>query len=57
MTRDQTIAVAQRQADRMGKTLLVLNLNPFGSLWVIRDCEYPLVKEPGVWIVSPTVQS
>jgi hypothetical protein len=53
MNKSTALAMAQREADRTGKHLLVLNLNPFGSMWVIRDCEYPLVKERGVWIVSP----
>jgi hypothetical protein len=53
MTRDETLALAQREANRTGKHLLVLNLNPFGSMWVIREYENRLAKEPGVWIVSP----
>ena len=53
MNKHEALAMAQREADRTGKHLLVLNLNPFGSMWVVRDYENRLAKERGVWIVSP----
>jgi hypothetical protein len=53
MTKPDALAMAQREADRTGKHLLVLNLNPFGSMWVAREYENQLAKERGVWIVSP----
>jgi hypothetical protein len=53
MNRDETLALAQREANRAGKHLLVLNLNPFGSMWVVREYKNQLAKERGVWIVSP----
>jgi hypothetical protein len=53
MTRDNALTLAQREADRTGKHMLVLNLNPYGSLWIIRDYENHLAKELGIWIVSP----
>ena len=53
MNKQEALTKAQREADRTGKHLLVLNLNPFGSMWVVREYENQLAKEPGVWIVSP----
>lgn len=53
MTKPTALAMAQREANRTGKHLLVLNLNPFGSMWVVREYENRLAKERGVWIVSP----
>jgi hypothetical protein len=53
MNKHAALAMAQREADRTGKHLLVLNLNPFGSMWIVREYENQLAKERGVWIVSP----
>jgi hypothetical protein len=53
MNKHEALTMAQREASRTGKHLLVLNLNPFGSMWVVREYENQLAKERGVWIVSP----
>jgi hypothetical protein len=34
---EQVKAMAQREADRQHRTMLVLNLNPFSPLYVVRD--------------------
>ena len=53
MNKQEALAMSQREANRTDKHMLVLNLNPFGSMWVVREYENRLAKEPGVWIVSP----
>jgi hypothetical protein len=37
MTLDQCKAYAQRKADSQGKALVILNLNPFNALYVVRE--------------------
>jgi hypothetical protein len=37
MTKERTLAQAQVVANHSGRTMAVLNLNPFGGLYVIRD--------------------
>jgi hypothetical protein len=51
----KTVARAKLQADREGKALLVLNLNPFGAMWVIREYDERLAREPKVITILPTL--
>ncbi len=37
MTKQATIELAQRTANREGKPMAVLNLNPFSPIYVVRD--------------------
>jgi hypothetical protein len=37
MTKDKAIAMAQRSANREQKPMVVVNLNPYAALWVVRD--------------------
>jgi hypothetical protein len=37
MTKQNAIELAQRTANRDNHPMAVLNLNPFGSLYVVRD--------------------
>jgi hypothetical protein len=37
MTRERAMMLAQRSADHVNQPMAVLNLNPFGALYVIRE--------------------
>jgi hypothetical protein len=37
MTKQQIMELAQREADREHRTMLVLNLNPYSPLYVVRE--------------------
>lgn len=51
-TREKATAMAQRAADREGKTMLVLNLNRFASdQYVVRDCDERLLFSDRVALV------
>ena len=43
MTKAQVIAKAKRDVEQNGKPLMVLNLNPYGALYVIRDFDERLL--------------
>ena len=45
MTKTNAAALAQRTANQTGHITLIVNLNPFGSLWVVREWNERLVKE------------
>jgi hypothetical protein len=46
MTKDQAIARAQIDANREHEEMAVFNLNPFGSLWVIRHFDPSMLTRP-----------
>lgn len=37
MTKERALVLAQREADKTHRTMLVLNLNPFAPMYVIRE--------------------
>ncbi len=37
MTKQKAIELAQREADKAHRTMLVLNFNPFSPLYVVRE--------------------
>ena len=45
-TKEQIIARAQRDADRTGKSLAILNLNTSSPLYVIRDWDERYADHP-----------
>ena len=57
MNKQEALAMSQREANRTDKHMLVLNLNPFGSMWVVREYENRLAKERGVWIVPNRIHA
>ena len=46
MTKERIIAKAQAEANRDGKALAVLNLNPFSPLYVIRFWDESFAQSP-----------
>jgi hypothetical protein len=53
-TKQRVIDMAKRDAAREGKTMLVLNLNPFGALYVVRDYSDTLAfSDKVVAVVEP----
>jgi hypothetical protein len=53
MTKQAAIELAQRTANREGKPMTVLNLNPFGALYVVRDYDPSILGRELVTIVGP----
>jgi hypothetical protein len=53
MTKKAAIELAQRTANREGKPMAVLNLNPFGALYVVRDYNPSMLSRELVAIVGP----
>jgi hypothetical protein len=55
-TKKAAIELAQRTANREGKPMAVLNLNPFGALYVVRDYDPSMLGRELVSIVGPQGQ-
>ena len=55
--RDAAIQLAKREAKRAGHTMLVLNLNRYSPLYVVRDYSDTLAfSDSVVAVVEPTVR-
>jgi hypothetical protein len=52
--RDQAIALAQREANRERRAMMVLNLNPYSPLYVVR--EYSEKAKDVIAVVEPQAE-
>ena len=55
LTKQAAIDLAQRTADREGRPMAVLNLNPFRPLYVVREYSPDLLGPDLVSIVAPVI--
>lgn len=55
ITKKEALDLAQRTANREGKAMAVLNLNPFGALYVVREYSPGMLGPDLVSIIAPEI--
>jgi hypothetical protein len=55
MTKKDALDLAQRTANREGKPMAVLNLNPFNPLYVVREYDPRMLGPDLISIIAPEI--